>query len=46
MKEIYEEPKITLICFDTADVITTSGSNPGETEAPVTSENIGEWDFD
>ncbi len=33
MKEIYEEPQITIVRFEATDIITTSG------------EDIGEWDF-
>ena len=34
MKEIYEEPQITIISFETTDIITTSSGD-----------DIGEWDF-
>ncbi len=34
MKEIYEEPKITIISFEATDIITTSSGD-----------DIGEWDF-
>lgn len=36
LKKAYEAPEITIIVFETADVITTSGGKD---------ENIGEWDF-
>ena len=38
MKEIYEEPKITIVDFGSCDIITTSEPSSGD-------ENIGEWDF-
>lgn len=37
MREIYEEPTITIISFESSDIITTS--------PPFTDDDIGEWDF-
>lgn len=39
MKEMYEEPKITIISFENFDIITTSDDLRDKDE------NIGEWDF-
>ena len=38
MKEMYEEPKISIISFENFDIITTSGDLSDN-------DNIGEWDF-
>lgn len=40
MKEIYEEPTIAIISFESSDIITTS-------LPPITDydDDIGEWDF-
>ncbi len=40
MKEIYEEPKLVIIDFESSDVLTASDGTSGKT-----SNDIGEWDI-
>ena len=46
MSKNFEAPELTIITFDTSDIITASGDETEETTAATTrKEDIGEWDF-